>query len=73
MSQLFALGGQSIEFQLKNEVGQQIKVKIKEKRFQDGDMHPGEGVLKEEEFLHTQTPSWVGMGVALEPQKAMPS
>jgi len=34
-------------------------------------LHPGEGVLKEEEFPHIQTSSWVGMEGALEPQRGM--
>ena len=34
-------------------------------------MHPGEEVLKEEEFPHTQTSSWVEMEEALEPQRGM--
>ena len=51
-----------------NEVGQKIKIK-KNYRFQDGDLHPRKGVMKEEKFPHTHAQ---GQGGALEPWKGMP-
>lgn len=47
--------------------GQKIKMK-KDKGFQDGDLHPRKGVVKEEKLPHTHTQGQEG---ALEPRKGM--
>lgn len=49
------------------EVGQKIQMK-KDKGFQDGDLHPRKGVVKEEKLPHTHAQ---GQGGALEPRKGM--
>ena len=55
-----------------NKVGQRQRLKKKKKKdkgFWDGDLHPGEGAVREEKYLHTQKPlHGRGQRGASEPQ-----